>query len=70
MIDPHRLKNSIAEKNLHLHPHNPIQTSTILKIPKSKTLKTPTTQSHRPWPQSMTLTGNPKPETKYRRRSV
>ena len=42
MIGPRRLNSSIDETNLHLHPHNPIQTSTVLIIPKSETLKTPT----------------------------
>ena len=66
MIGPHRLNSSTSETNVQLHSHNPIQTSTVLKIPKSETLKTPTLQSHRPRPQSTTLTGNPKPETEYR----
>ena len=41
MIGPHRFNGSTSETNLHLLPHNPIQTSTIFKIPKSETLKTP-----------------------------
>ena len=70
MIGPHRLNSSTGETNLHLHPHNPIQTTTILKIPKFETLKSPTPQSHRPWPQLTTLTGDPKLKMKYRRQSV
>ena len=48
MIGPHRLNSCTSETNLPLHPHNPIKTSTVLKIPKSETLKTPTPQSPGP----------------------